>query len=303
MLFPQIKGKKGQLVDVFAGIQRSINWLLTTAPKPLLLILFLLFIVAFGSVFGFLLNTTGNFCDTAGNEYRTGTFSLLTNFQLMGNMPHSDELDSETLDADDYTSSTITECSFLYSSTEWKYTELGSKDYENLTSRYYFQDDGCITCEHQVWAIPQGFLGGYKSREKICLDETVYPNEREERTFFAKQQCGKTLGRCAIPEGYYYESSTDTFVCDDELCRNSNGSTNTIGQLWNLKLKESGAKIVPPSEHGDRDYRNAIRIECDNGDIKPALRVFGIEIFDYKLWVMLIILSALVWVMFKIKRH
>lgn len=295
--------KKGQVVDFFAGIQRGISWFLQSAPKPLLLLLFLLFLVGFSALFTVFLNSTGNFCDTAGNEYKTGTFEVVNNFQLISTMPKEEDLNSEQLDADEYTKGTIQECSFLYEQEEWLYTEKGEKVYKNLTTSYYFQDDGCIECTHSVWAIPQGFLGGYKSRTGICLDQVVYPNDYEQRSFWEKRSCGETLGRCAIPEGYYYDATTDTFICDDELCKNEEGSTNTVGELWNLKLKEKGAKLRPESPYGEKDYRNALAIECDAGDLNPKFRFFGIEIFNYKIWLLLILLSAIVWTAFKIKRH
>ena len=294
------RSKKGQVVDIFAGIQRSINWVLTTAPKPLLLLLFLLFLIAFSSIFSFLLNTTGNFCDTAGNEYRTGTFSLITNFQLITSMPSNEELNSEQLSTkEEWTESTLQECSSLYwgKKNNWTYVSSGTE--YNLPRGYYFQDDGCIICNDSVTALsPEGTL----FKTNICLDRIIYPKERDDMSFIEKIFCGKFLGRCDIPEGYYYDNSINKFICDDPLCKNEDNTTNSLGEIWNLKLREEGATINPPSEYGDRDYRNAINVECDPNDVKPNLRFFGVEVFDYKLWVMLMILSSLIWLVFKIKK-
>jgi len=301
------RNKKGQVVDFFAGIQRAISWVLTSAPKPLLLIFFLLFLIVFSAIFGIILNTTGHFCDTAGNEYKTGAFSIVTNFGLIGSMPSNDELNSEVIDATDLPlmESTVMECTALYrtsSAGNWTYIDENNDEYD-LPSGYYFKNDGCIICENPVKALPPGLLGGWKSRINICLDNIIYPKTYDDMGFIAKRSCGETLGRCAIPLGYYFDRNTATFVCDDELCSNEENGTNNLGEIWNLKLKEKGAKIQPPSPYGDRDYRNILRIECDNGNVTPKLRLAGIDIFNYKLWVMLMILSALLWAVFKIKQH
>jgi len=297
------RNKKGQTVDILGGIQRAIGWLFQTAPKPLLYLIFLLFLVVFSSLFSFVLNTTGQFCDTQGNEYSTGGFQILTNFQLISSMPNDDELNSETLDADSYTKGTVIECSSLYSDAQWVYYTRANKTPSNITTGYYFKDDGCIVCEQSVYAYPTGtVLGGRTTRINICLDEQIYPKTREEMSFIEKSFCGDWMGRCAVPEGYYYDSNLDRFVCDDELCMNEEGDTNTVGELWNLKLKERGATLKAPSIYGDKDYRNAVRVECESGSVEPTLRFYGIDVFNYKIWLMLMVLGGLMWAVFKIKK-
>ena len=92
------RNKKGQTVDILGGIQRAIGWLFQTAPKPLLYLIFLLFLVVFSSLFSFVLNTTGQFCDTQGNEYSTGGIRVFTNLKLLSSMPNNDELNNEEID-------------------------------------------------------------------------------------------------------------------------------------------------------------------------------------------------------------
>ncbi|GAG24784.1 unnamed protein product, partial [marine sediment metagenome] len=38
-------------------------------------------------------------------------------------------------------------------------------------------------------------------------------------------------------------------------------------------------------------------------DIKPNLTVYGIPIFDYKMWVMLTLIMILIWLLTKIKKE
>lgn len=296
-----LRNKKGTVIgDFFSGISSSINHFLTSAPKPILIIIFLVFLLFFASIFSFFLNITGHFCDTAGNEYKTGTFNFITNIGLLASMPSPEELDSTTIGAEEELfKSTILECGNYYYN--WEYIDADGTR-KNLTERYYFATSGrCVDCNQIVKAIPQE---GRAFGVDICLDRRAYPKSYDELSWWGRRTCGKFLGACDIPEGYYYDGENNRFVCYEELClNNETGNPSTQGQLWNLKLKERGATITPPSVHGDRDYRNALRIECDAGDLDPKLRIFGINPFDYRLWVFIIILSALVWLLFKIKRR
>lgn len=298
-----LRNKKGTVIgDLFGGISSSISHFLQSAPKPVLIIIFLAFLLFFSVIFSFFLNITGNFCDTAGNEYKTGTFNLVGNIGLLSSMPSEEELDSSTLEVKEpLGKSTLLECSlYVYSTATKNWTYDNNDVLTQIPDGYYFRDDGCILCNEVVRAIPPE--GSLLSTE-ICFDNFVYPKDYEDMKWIEKRTCGKFLGRCDVPNGYYYDSNNNVFVCNSELCLSEEGVPSTQGDNWNLKLQEQGAKLTPPSTHGDRDYRNALRIECDIGDLNPKLRVFGVNPFDYRLWIFLFILSALIWVVFKIKRR
>ena len=291
------KNKKGQFVDILGGIQRAIGWFFQTAPKPLLLIIFLLLLVGFASIFSLLLNMTGNFCDTAGNEYRTGTLRFVTNTGLLTSMPSEEEINLEVMFVDEKVGGILPQCTkFLF---DPYYYEGGlfstDKDYLATGSGYYYDGRFCTDCD------TERLFGNVTHDSGVYCTGDVYKLDNEEKNFAQKTFCGKNS--CEPPEGYYYDRTRNVYVCIDDLCLNEEGEKSTNGQMWNLKLKEKGAVIQPPSQYGDRDYRNVVQVECDVGDLNPKLRTFGINLFNYKLWILLFILSALVWVVFKIKRH
>ena len=227
-------------------------------------------------------------------------------------MPSEEEIDNEYISVEGgfFQENFWYDCSNLYynnsqyKNDEGEWVNFGEERY------YYIGTDQCVYCEEEVRVRPdlsdEGFFYsityGTPFKEKICLDSLVYPKEYDDLSWYGKNVCGKVDSVCSIPTGYYFDGNNNIFVCGENECLSENG-TNTIGQAWNLKLKGQGARLTPPSQHGDRDYRNALRIECDNGDLNPKLRVFGVNPFDYRLWIFLVILSALVWVMFKIKRR
>lgn len=309
-----LRSKKGTVIgDIFGGISSSISHFLSSAPKPILIIIFLVFLLFFATIFSFFLQITGNFCDTAGNEYRTGTFNLVTNIGLLSSIPSEDELNSEAIPVEGgfIESELWYDCSneynedFLYKHSNGTWVQFTGERY------YYIGTSKCVECLEEARVKPdiedEGFFYTVTYspiwNEKVCLDEKVYPKPYEELSFFGKISCNQEGegNTCSVPQGYYFDGNTNKFLCYEELCMGN--ATNTLGKRWNLKLREKGATLQPPSPHGDRDYRNALRIECDKGDLHPKLRVFGVNPFDYRIWLFLIILSALVWVVFKIKRR
>jgi len=289
--------KKGIIFpDVIGAIQRTFTWFLTSAPRLLQLLIFLLMVLLLASIFGFFINGTGNFCDTAGNEYKTGTFSVVTNIQLIADMPSNDDLNSETIDANtvDEGNTKILTCGAFFYDVE-KILDNGTRT--GLEEGYYFHDSGrCTECDNIIKVYV-----GVGQTERYCDQEVLYPKSYDDLTLLGKWTCGKTLGACSIPEGYYWRQTDNQLVCDSPLCKNEVGEDNTVGQLWNLKLKQSGAKIVEEEDANRQDYKNMITLDCEAGDINPKFKFFGIEVFNYKLWVMLILFSALIWAVYKIK--
>lgn len=287
-----LKNKKGIVfADVIGAIQRTINWFFTTAPKPLLLLFFLIFIILFASIFGFVLNTTGHFCDTQGNLYKTGFLSIITNVELLTSMPSQKEIQEGVIRPSQtgFFDRTLPQCSPYL--TGWTYEQDGI--IRNLTPAHYFHDTGrCTQCKNITKTIPPE--GGLFS-EEYCSDNILLPKSHEDKSLWGKWFCGAFLGSCTIPEGYRYNRINNTFECTSPLC------AATTTELWNLKLKETGAKIILQEEIARRDYRNAVSIECEPGRLDPEFKTFGIKIFDYKLWIILLLLTLLVWGVYKIK--
>lgn len=291
-----IKNKKGTVAgDIFSGIQKIIDWIINSAPRPLQLIIFLFLLVGLSFAMGFFINVTGNFCDTQGNLYQTGTFSIITNTELLIRMPSNQEINEiEEIDVENY-QETLFECGVFLSGLYYV-QENGSR--EPLEEDYYFKDSGrCTKCEdvRKVFG-KEGIL----VTQKYCADDILYPKEYEELSILGKWTCGKTLGACSIPEGYYYSRTTNSFICYEELCKITN-ETNTFGKLWNNQLKQTGAKIITRDEINERDYRNVVRVDCDMADIHPKLKFFSIELFNYKLWVIIGLLALVIWGVYKIK--
>jgi len=288
------KDKKGVIptTDIFGAIQRFFSNFLTTAPKPLLYLIFLLFLVGIASLFGFFINITGNFCDTAGNEYRTGTFSLITNFELIQNMPDNDQLGQQEIIADERLLGILPQCTNFFNE---PYTYTGGFFSTNKTyivdgSGYYYDGSYCTDCESdKIFDNITGDNGRY------CLGD-VYAITYDEKGALQKSLCGTKFGGCEPPTGYFYDQSRNSYVCINDDCEGK-----TIGTIWNEQLLKTGALIVQEEDISRQDYRKVVSLDCEAGDVNPKFQFFGIEILDFRLWIALLLLAAIIWGVYKIK--
>ena len=280
--------KKGFVwADLVGAFQRAVSWFLDTVPRPIKLLMFLLFLLGFVSIFGFLLNSSGNFCDTNGNLYETGFFSLGTNLELLSSMPSYEDLNKVELGITETTFTIFSKCETFI--VDGFYYENGEKIYIENGTRNYYDGGYCTDCETRL-IISNLTLA---STESCITDGYTIPYE--DKNWLKKYACGRQ--GCEPPVNYYYSFEDDSYVCEDnDICGNM-----TIGQNWNDLLKSVGAKITPATTFTDRNYRNAVAVSCDVGDLQPQFKFFGIKVFDYKLWVGIYLLLGLIWIVYKIK--
>ncbi len=294
------KSKKGGipiLSEIVAGVKGLIDWFFTSAPRPLQLLIFLFFILGLFSMVGTFLNVTGHYCDTAGNEYKTGTLDLITNFELLSKIPDAEYLDGNILPADEKVLGVFDKCvEEIYNPYHYENTGLfdaGDRVYLSTGTGKYYDGGFCSDCETQTL-----YDNITHSKGTYCVGDVYRSEDRDDFNFVQRGVCGKSggLSACEPPSGYYYDFETANYVCISGDC-----ADDTMGARWTQLLHDKGADLVPESPYGERDFRNAVAVECDIGDLDPKIRFFGIDVFDYRIWVFLLLLSALVWAVWKIK--
>jgi len=283
-----LRNKKGLVfADVVGAIQRSISWFLTSAPGPLKLLIFLLLIVVFAQIFGFMINATGNFCDTQGNKYTTGVFDIGANAVLLFEMPNNDDLNSDLLAVE---FAGISPCSQYFE--EPFYYESGQR--VNLTPGWYYQGATCSNCQSEnIYDFESARV--FSQGGTHCISD-VYRLEPEEKSLFQKLYCD-TFTACVVPQGYFYNQTVNKYQCSSENTCN----TTTQGEKWNQLLLDKGASIEITSDIPQQDYRQAVSISCEAGNVQPQFKVFGVKILDFRLWVLLTVLSLLIYAVYKIK--
>ncbi len=261
-----MNNKKGQ-----AGIGENIGNILQTMPKQLKIGLFLLFLLLFAVVFSYILNMFGVHCSSEDEVYTVPMYDAVRNLNLMFNRPSYAEISSEVVPSP-------------------KIFLLIDKCIHKSTNGTCYYDGGyCTECTETTISD----IGGYKT-ETYCGSD-VY--RVDNKGFFKKWICeGRELG-CEPPIGFYFNQTLCGYVCmsDNETCTGLN-----VGQIWDIKLNDlGGRKIYENDESTGRAYDDAFRLSCI--ELRPTFKFFGIPIFDFRIWIVLLLVS--VFGMFVLKLH
>jgi len=263
--------KKAQLSGGIQSILHMLSSFISTLPPLGKIAMFLLFLSIFSFVFSLLFGLLGYHCDAQNNLYKTGFTSIITNLQLIAEKPAPEEVSSITFPSRTENNPLVTSrCVIEHNNT------------------YYFNGAYCTDCNYTKKVI-DGF------EMKLCVGD-VYRIPDRNKSFLKKLLCQDDggFGSCDIPVYYFFNSTIGRYQClNTTYCGNI-----TVGAYWTAKLKEK-AQLVKQDATIKKSYSKAFTVTCK--DLTPTFRFYGIPIFDYKLWLFMILLSALIVSLSKIK--
>jgi hypothetical protein len=279
--------KKGLLGDVGTAIGNIIGTIFHTIPKPLLFLIFLAILLLLGQLLTYVFNIAGIYCNSADVPVKTG-FNLLTTVELIGAVPDKNEIGK-----DDVALNTVlglnnekgTDCSIYLTSGTITYTNGTT---QNFTNRWFYDGTYCSQCtEIKILDYTgRSFMQmNVKPEDGICLGD-AYRLPDSSKGWWKQWNC-----KCEPPIHYKYSYQTNTYQCID-----ANGCTQiTIGQKWDDTLKSKGATVLygDLNENTNPQYTGMIGITCR--DLHPRLAIWHIDIFDFRLWVVLMLLTILFW--------
>jgi len=108
--------------------------------------------------------------------------------------------------------------------------------------------------------------------------------------FFLNLECN-WIG-CAPEVDYFYNYSEDRFQCFADWCIN-----RTLNDYNNALYESEGATPIYMDEGDNRSVTQMIYFKCQNENpTNIRLTLFGIDIFNYKIWVALLVIGALLYV-------
>ena len=287
-----VKNKKGviSITGIISGAGQLLGNLFEVMPKPVKFLFFLLIILILGGVIHFGLQVFGVYCDSGNNPVYLGA-NIFSNIGLMDEIPNPEIIGLEAISTGSLQKG-VEECSVCYDAGTIIY-EDGSTEGFTKKRCFYNGRGGCVLCELAV-IDPDRFQ--LTQATKWCIGDAIR-KDREDMSIMQKWTCGaEWFGRCEPPEHYYYDYNADLYVCGDETC-----SGITAGQIWDEKLQSKGAKpIYPEGQIAGKGYKKFIGITCY--DLKPVVSLYGIPIFDYKIWVFLTLIGVIFWIIIKIKK-
>jgi len=284
--------------EIFDGIRWVIDFFINKVPTPMKFFIFLLFLLFFGSMISLTLHLTGIHCNSAKQVVKVDFTDIGTNIALIWEDSKRTFVD-ETLTICDVHPDRCgqeNECYFFA-----RQLENGLYTNCNLTNsssdcKYYLKEGVCHNCNNQEICFQESmfwiFCGNWHD---VCIDNALWVNESTLTS--ALTGCGSA---CLTPKHYVWNITTGQYHCyDSEYC----GVNATIVQspVIDEKLLRAGAERVYATTQQDRDYRSVVRIKCNN-NFNPRLTFFGIDIFDYKIWLFLAVIWVLVMLFFKLNR-
>lgn len=292
-----IKNKKGALSGIISSIGHTIQSVFTTLPKPLLFILFLAILLLIGALLPTIFQAFGTFCDSGDNPVSTG-INIFSNVGLMTYRPDADIVGSDSIklnklifmSEEKHTSCSefITEGTIVFDDG----TRINISD-QNISGYWVYDGTYCTNCDEvTIEEFTPNIFAGISTgdlRSGVCWGE-VEKLPDSELSWLQRTSCGGSGGECEPPDDYKYDPDTNRYECSIASC-----GGKTAGDDWDDKLRKAGATPIYTTGQGTISTKHTgfVGIKCR--DIKPRLSIFGIEIFDYRLWVIIMLLVIGIW--------
>lgn len=242
--------------------------LLSTFPKPILFLFFILLMAGISALLSPVFNSFGVFCDSGGVVLSVPETNIITNIILINSLPDASEISGDILNP-------RSACILLIDGVE----RLNNQE-------------GCSDCELlPVEDIPFSASLTYDS-SKFCVGD-AYKTSKDNLSWWDKKICPQD--RCTIPDGYYFDGTIGAFRCI------FNCDSQTMYNLRNKKLAELGAFPYYPESVNDNSYNGIFKFGCsDSLRVQPTIK--GVAIFDLKIWAVLILIILLLWGLMRFKK-
>jgi len=190
------------------------------------------------------------------------------------------------------------ECAYILKNVAGEYEYCDNMS-ESGCSFYYITPE-CFNCTSidSGWIRNEDAWYGWNNLGDLCYGD-VY-RSAEEWSLLKKWFDCEPL--CSIPEHYKFDSDTGYYECVDlDYC----GSNATIqpDYLIDSTLKDAGYEnLYQDSRSGEKSYERLITITCDD-NLNPDMTLFGIPIFDYKIWLLIFVIAMLFLFLHKIIKN
>lgn len=281
------------LSEAFDGVRWIIDFFIDKVPKPIKILIFLLFLLFFGTVLSFAMNIFGVHCNDQKQPVTLEWYDITTNLQAI--FQKSRILTDENLTISDIhpVSRYVDQKCAYYLKNESG--ELINCPEDNTTGcLYYFKQPECFNCNttNTGWIYFGGIDWDYIG--PVCSGDAYYKQLSFSEKYFS------CIVACDIPLHYKFNHITGSYDCIDLAYCGPNATLVSQTEL-DVLLTENEASLLYPTTIDKRSVNNLITIKCNN-NYNPRLTFFGIDIFDYRLWLFLIVIYVLAILLFKLKR-
>jgi len=285
--------------EIWDGIRWFIDFVFNKFPKPLLYIIFLLSLIVFGSFISWTLQIAGIHCNSDKDAVKVTLDNSNTNFMeyisFNANLLFYEE--DIILKGDNLSICQVhpqkcgreNDCYLYAKEIEFKNYEICNQTNSTpeIGCNYLLLGAGCHDCITKTITLQNKFFALFTGDwYDVCVSDAL-PYGRDNDSDIWSDCFGDA---CVVPKYYYFDMETGQYICTNLTICGTN-STYRNSRLDEM-LETAGAELIYPPISNNNDYRKAIQISCSN-DYKPRLTFFGIDIFDYKIWVLLTIIYVM----------
>lgn len=277
--------------DIIGTIQKIIDWVQRTIPRPVQFLFFLVFLLFIGNtLMPIFFNMMGIFC-VEGDKFTNDFYDVPTNiavtFKIMGLDVPDENGSFGFLDVElncvkrIYNDTTLGNSSALVIYYDGAFctncTRIsGSSDPYYLISGVAPFDDNDGMCQRDAYHI--------LDNEKSTLQRWLCENSLDESLI--------AFG-CEPPPGFHFSFDSARYVCHDlNLCGNM-----TEEQFLKQSLIAKGFTRV---ESDPTDEPSIVGTTCFGS--KTKFTVIGIDLFNWNIWLLLMLIGGLLIVWFKFRR-
>jgi hypothetical protein len=277
-------------------------------PKALKYIIFLVFVLGIFATIPFMLHMVGIHCDSQKHVVKSDWWNGGVNYEISqlgakdvynssAYVPQGQNFFAASLDTCVYylkfkSSSILGDQNYMYcpsTNTSGCVYALRAKK-SGLWFWRFDAQPSCLTCSNYSYINIVSESGSDSiipiSSDYYCFSD-AYPNNKTGCT-----------DACDIPLLYVWNSTSARAVCNSPLCT---GTNTTAIYTVDILLQQVDAQPFY-STNNNKDYSKAVGIKCDN-NLNPQISAFGIPVFDYRIWILLMVLGAMFYWYVRYIRH
>lgn len=252
------RNKLGQ-ADILGNI-------LTTIPKPLIFIFFIVILSVITALLSPVFNAFGVYCESDGTVVKVHDANIIDQFSLIRNLPDASEIAGDSIDPDKYWFD-IAQCTKFYDGSQ-RFLSYGQ----------------CHSCTEYSDEVED--LMGVDYKADVCIGDAFRSDDDDMNWWNRKVFC-PTLD-CRIPKGYYFEFDTGQYQCLVDC------GSQTLANIRDEKLSELGAMPLYPGEVDSMRFEGIFKFGCsDTLKVEPTIK--GVPLFRLEYWAIIILIILMFW--------
>jgi len=234
---------------------------LSTIPKPVLFIFFIMLLAVIGFMLNPVFNSFGIYCKSNEEVVKVPNSDLFSNIALMSKLPGYDDIAGESIEPNRW----VIDCKKFYNGS-FRYIQTGCSECE-LDAIIYNVLNEVDLCVADAYELPKSEMSWYKRNIYCPLDS------------------------CKIPDNYYYEVDSGLYECSNPaLC-----TDNSLSASRDAKLDEVGGVPLYTSDVTDGDYRKVFMFSCSS-KLRVEPTIAGIPFLNPAIWLILMLIIIILWV-------